>query len=91
MDAHQIDQYGEASIALTPGATIVMYSDGLIERRGESLDVGLARLSDAASHHAAMNDTDALAARLVEELTAGADVQDDIVVVCARWLAAEIR
>jgi serine phosphatase RsbU (regulator of sigma subunit) len=91
MDAHQIDQYGEASVALKPGATIVMYSDGLIERRGESLDVGLARLSNAAAHHAALDDVDALAARLVEELTAGADVQDDIVVVCARWLAAEIR
>jgi serine phosphatase RsbU (regulator of sigma subunit) len=28
---------------------VVLYTDGLIERRGESLDVGLQRLSDAAS------------------------------------------
>ena len=31
-----------------PGTTIVLYTDGLIERRGESLDVGLDRLSVAA-------------------------------------------
>jgi PAS domain S-box-containing protein len=30
------------------GTTIVLYTDGLVERRGESLDVGLDRLSDAA-------------------------------------------
>ncbi|MBV8217388.1 MAG: SpoIIE family protein phosphatase, partial [Solirubrobacterales bacterium] len=29
--------------------SVVLYTDGLIERRGESLDVGLARLADAAS------------------------------------------
>jgi serine phosphatase RsbU (regulator of sigma subunit) len=28
--------------------TVVLYTDGLVERRGESLDVGLDRLSDAA-------------------------------------------
>jgi serine phosphatase RsbU (regulator of sigma subunit) len=30
-------------------ATVVLYTDGLIERRGESLDVGLERLADAAA------------------------------------------
>jgi PAS domain S-box-containing protein len=29
------------------GTTVVLYTDGLIERRGESLDVGLERLADA--------------------------------------------
>ncbi len=32
-----------------PADTVVLYTDGLIERRGESLDVGLERLADAAS------------------------------------------
>ena len=31
------------------GDAVVLYTDGLIERRGESLDVGLERLADAAS------------------------------------------
>jgi PAS domain S-box-containing protein len=29
------------------GSTVVLYTDGLVERRGESLDVGLERLADA--------------------------------------------
>jgi serine phosphatase RsbU (regulator of sigma subunit)/anti-sigma regulatory factor (Ser/Thr protein kinase) len=32
------------SAILEPGGILVLYSDGLIERRGESLDVGLSRL-----------------------------------------------
>jgi PAS domain S-box-containing protein len=31
------------------GGTLVLYTDGLVERRGESLDAGLDRLADAAS------------------------------------------
>jgi PAS domain S-box-containing protein len=34
---------------LAPGSTVVLYTDGLIERRGESLDAGLERLVSAAS------------------------------------------
>jgi serine phosphatase RsbU (regulator of sigma subunit) len=33
---------------LGSGSTVVLYTDGLVERRGESLDVGLDRLADAA-------------------------------------------
>jgi len=33
---------------LGSGTTVVLYTDGLVERRGESLDVGLDRLADAA-------------------------------------------
>jgi putative methionine-R-sulfoxide reductase with GAF domain len=35
------------SLELPPGATICLYTDGLIERRGEPLDAGLARLCAA--------------------------------------------
>jgi PAS domain S-box-containing protein len=34
--------------SLDPGSTVVLYTDGLIERRGESLDAGLDRLLSAA-------------------------------------------
>jgi len=33
---------------VSSGATLVGYTDGLVERRGESLDAGLTRLADAA-------------------------------------------
>lgn len=34
-------------VDLTPGSLLFLYTDGLIERRGESIDEGLARLTDA--------------------------------------------
>jgi anti-sigma regulatory factor (Ser/Thr protein kinase) len=37
---------GEAT--LSEGSTLILYTDGLVERRGESLDVGLERLRAAA-------------------------------------------
>ena len=36
--------YREVTVAVPPGATLLLYTDGLVERRGESLDVGLERL-----------------------------------------------
>jgi serine phosphatase RsbU (regulator of sigma subunit) len=89
MESNQVDQYTEASITLLPGSTIVMYSDGLIERRGESLALGLVRLSTVASRHASVTDIDSLASLLVAEMTQDADVEDDIVVVCVRWQPTE--
>jgi serine phosphatase RsbU (regulator of sigma subunit) len=35
---------GETETLLEPGVTLLMYTDGLIERRGEPLDIGLRRL-----------------------------------------------
>ena len=34
----------ESEVVLDRGATLLLYTDGLVERRGQSLDVGLARL-----------------------------------------------
>ncbi len=35
----------ESEVTLERGATVLLYTDGLVERRGESLDEGLGRLS----------------------------------------------
>src|SRR6202012_5450918 len=40
--------YGDVEEPVHPSDTIILYSDGLVERRGESLDTGLDRLSAAA-------------------------------------------
>jgi serine phosphatase RsbU (regulator of sigma subunit) len=42
------------TVLLEAGATVVLYTDGLVERRGEPLDDGLERLRKAAETHAAL-------------------------------------
>ena len=42
-------QYADAADTVAPSDTLIFYSDGLVERRGESLDMGLQRLSEAAA------------------------------------------
>src|SRR2546430_4096980 len=49
-----------------PGATIILFTDGLVEVRGESLDAGLARLVAAASAHA-REDPEMLLDRLLSQ------------------------
>ncbi|MFD0274221.1 PP2C family protein-serine/threonine phosphatase [Kitasatospora sp. NPDC127111] len=41
----------EATIRYTPGAVLALYTDGLIERRGEDIDVGLRCLTDSLVRH----------------------------------------
>ena len=45
-------QYREAVVDLEPGATLLLYTDGLTERRGEDMDAALERLRAAAGAHA---------------------------------------
>jgi len=57
-------------------------TDGLVERRGEDLDDGLARLKDAATtEHGELRE---LLARLVAE-QARASSEDDTAIVGLRW------
>jgi serine phosphatase RsbU (regulator of sigma subunit) len=60
---------------------LVLYTDGLVERRNESLDVSLARLRDAVADGSEQPDElcDELLAALVPERA-----PDDVAVVAAR-------
>nr|WP_269205181.1 SpoIIE family protein phosphatase [Motilibacter aurantiacus] len=69
------------SAVLTPGSTVVLYTDGLVERRGEELDEGLARLAMTAARLHALP-LEQLCDRLLAELAGGAD--DDIALVALR-------
>lgn len=72
------------TIDLEPGSVVVLYSDGLVERRNERLDHGITRLEQMVRNHADLS-LDALADRLVTEYSAGASTTDDIVVLCLRY------
>src|SRR5207244_1274983 len=42
-------RYREATVSVPSKAVVVAFTDGLVERRGEVIDVGLARLRDLAT------------------------------------------
>jgi serine phosphatase RsbU (regulator of sigma subunit) len=64
--------------------TLIAYTDGLVERRGETLDTGLNRLLQAATARCGSS-LDDLLTSLVSELT-GDSPTDDIALIGLRWL-----
>jgi GAF domain-containing protein len=77
-------------LTLHPGDSLVMYSDGLIERRGELITVGMQRLADTATEVALagwpVQPAAELATRLGEDERA-----DDVVVLALRYLGAPVE
>lgn len=73
----------EAALRLPPGATVILYSDGLVERRGESLDDGLERLRRAAERNAGLG-LAALGDALLEGMTGEERIDDDVALLLAR-------
>jgi PAS domain S-box-containing protein len=68
----------QASVRLPPHATIVLYTDGLIEQRGRDIDEGLNCLADVAKT-VADQDCETFAATLLAELLpADGDIGDDV-------------
>jgi serine phosphatase RsbU (regulator of sigma subunit) len=67
---------------LPPGGTLVLYTDGLIERRDADIDVGLAALADCAS--TVEPSLDAFCQRLLVTLAGAGEQADDIAVVAVR-------
>src|SRR5436309_1232362 len=74
--------YGEHVAAIAPGATIILFTDGLVEVRGESLDAGLARLVAAASTHA-RDDLEMLLDRLLSQVGSDSPA-DDVALLAVR-------
>jgi len=75
--------YVEATASVPESATLILYSNGAIERRGESLDAGLERLSRAAALGAGL-DPDPLCTQLLEALETGGRRSDDVALLVAR-------
>jgi len=75
---------------LEPGTLVVLYSDGLVERRRERLDVGVQRLEDEL---VVLRDAPiaTVAEELIARLTTGRVPSDDIVVACFRWTPPVVR
>lgn len=75
--------YTEARVALPPGASVLLYSDGLVEREHENLGEGLNRLSRAVAAHPNAGPDAMLQAALTGALE-GTTPDDDVAVVIVR-------
>jgi anti-sigma regulatory factor (Ser/Thr protein kinase) len=78
--------YHEAQETLQPGDTILLYTDGLVERRREPLTTGLERLRTLA---AAPVSAEGLCQRVVDQLVPAAGGEDDIALVALRLAPVE--
>jgi serine phosphatase RsbU (regulator of sigma subunit) len=78
--------YTTTTVQLASGSALVAFTDGLVERRGESIDVGMKRLMHAAADP--VPTIDDLLTNLISTLgTAGSD--DDIAILAFRWTRPE--
>jgi serine phosphatase RsbU (regulator of sigma subunit) len=78
----------DRSRLLEPGATVVLYTDGLVERRDQAIDVGIDRLRDALAGLAGSRPDqvrDAVLARMLPERA-----EDDVALLVVRVSPAEL-
>jgi anti-anti-sigma factor len=72
------------TVTFQPGASVVLYTDGLVERRGELLDVGMERLAEVVNDASDLGPT-ALVQRIVDAMLQDGQ-SDDVALVVARHL-----
>jgi hypothetical protein len=77
----------EGTATITPGTTVLLYTDGLVERRDEVVDDGLARLAAAAAAHRDA-DPEALADGVVRDVLGEDAPAVDVALVFVRLCRA---
>ena len=85
------DSAEELDFELVPGMTVLLYTDGLVERRGEDLGEGLARLAEAADQefgNAGAGEQELIAAceRIVAACAPESATADDVALLAFRYL-----
>ncbi|MFD9394329.1 PP2C family protein-serine/threonine phosphatase [Streptomyces sp. NPDC060000] len=73
----------QARTTYDSGATLALYTDGLVERRREDIDTGLSRLADALARHREA-DPESLADAVLLELLPPGGATDDTALVIVR-------
>jgi serine phosphatase RsbU (regulator of sigma subunit) len=71
----------QAVTPYSPGALLTLYTDGLVERRREDIDTGLARLADSLTRHRDADPEELADAVLLELLPHGGATDDTALVI----------
>jgi GAF domain-containing protein len=79
----EVPRYEDIWIDFRPGTAIVLYTDGLVEERDTSLDVGLARLAEAC-RTGPRDDLEALCEHILGSLLADRTTRDDVALLIVR-------
>jgi PAS domain S-box-containing protein len=82
-------EFEEVSVPIDQGATVVLYTDGLVERPGEHIDNGLDRLADAVRGAAA--DPQQICDVVLRDLVPEAGAPDDVALLTLRTIPMEDR
>ena len=90
LGVHGRPPYAEGSTTVAPGSSIVLYTDGLVERRGEVLDTGLERLVGAARELAHLGPADLVTA-LAEAALGDQAPADDVALLVVRAMPAPLE
>ncbi|MDA8314864.1 MAG: PP2C family protein-serine/threonine phosphatase [Actinomycetota bacterium] len=75
-------RYVPYTVRVAPGSSVLAYTDGLVERRGELLDTGMARLQQVVS--VVPEAPERLLDRVISTLTSDAAF-DDVALLAMRW------
>ncbi|MFD3437121.1 PP2C family protein-serine/threonine phosphatase [Streptomyces sp. NPDC058685] len=73
----------QAQAAFADGSVLVLYTDGLVERRREDISTGLQRLADSLARHRTA-DPDSLSDALLADLIPPAGLTDDTALIVVR-------
>jgi serine phosphatase RsbU (regulator of sigma subunit)/anti-sigma regulatory factor (Ser/Thr protein kinase) len=79
-------EYASVRFQFEAGSALLLYTDGLVERRGESIDVGLRRLAEAGRRAAAGEDA-SFADRVYRALVDERPLEDDVALLAIESLA----
>ncbi|MFZ1178350.1 MAG: SpoIIE family protein phosphatase, partial [Mycobacterium sp.] len=80
----------QATQVLPPGSTLMLFTDGLVERRHESIDDGIARAADVLVQTMTLP-LDAVAEAVLHELAPPAGYDDDVAMVIYRHQQTSLR
>jgi PAS domain S-box-containing protein len=77
------DPRPQAAAALAAGSTLLLYTDGLVERRAEPIDAGIARVAEVMAQTFSLP-VDAVADAMLDRLAPDGGYDDDVAIVLYR-------